>query len=142
MCPSFTITTNEVKKATSKRKHSKKSGKAKVSIPRVDDSKKVKEEIAELEAKKSQVGGGWRGFLQKAGINKEIYNKKKFLGAREGLKNINAATEQINARLKLEEARGKLGELQKKSQVSFEGLGGFGSGGTTKKQVKYEDLFK
>jgi len=140
--PSFTITTNEVKKATSKKKYHKKSGKAKVSVPRVDDSKKVQEEIKELETKKGQIGGGWRGFLGKASINKQIYEKKKFLGAREGLRNVRAETERIEARLKLEDARSKLGELRKKSQVSFEGLSGFGGNSGQKKQVKFEDLFK
>ena len=138
--PSFTITTNEPKKSSSKKKQ-KRAIKKVTAIPK-DDSKKVKEEIAGLEAKKSKVGGGWRGFLAKASLNKQIHEKRKFLGAREGLKNVKAETERIEARLKLEEARGKLGELQKKRQVSFEGLSGFGGQGTQRKQVKFEDLFK
>lgn len=136
---SFTINIDDKGKTKAKSKKKAKRAIKKTQTISKDDTKKVKAEISELEAKRSRVVGGWRGILQKASINKAINDKRKFLNAKEGLRAIRAETERVEARLKLEEARGKLSDLHKKRQVNFEGFGGFGS--SPKKEIRFEDLY-
>ena len=138
--PSFTITSNEDKKSSSsKKKHHKKSENK--SKPReADYSGQVKKEIAELEQKKAQQGGGFRGFLRKAAINKQIHNKQQFLGAKEQLRNAEVATKATNATTALHEARARLAEARKKSSVNFDTIGF--SVPVAKKTLTFDDLYK
>lgn len=101
-------------------------------------SEEVKGEISELEKRKQNVGKGVKGFLRKAAINREIYEKKKYLTASERTKIMSRQTEMTKKAIELEEARQKLGELNKKQQVSFDSLGGINTGF---KSININDLY-
>ena len=138
--PSFTITTNNEKKKGTSRKKKHKTKQRKTSTPTtIDFSSKVKDEIKDLQERKAKIGGGFRGTLQKAQINKAIYDKQKYLKSRQQERNLGAATQSIRKRIEFERARGELRDIQKKSQVDFSGLGGFQS--PPKKDLRFEDLF-
>ena len=137
--PSFTITTNESKKSSGKKHHHKKS--AKKSEPKEKDyGVSVKKEIAELETKKGQQGTGFRAFLRKAAINKQIHEKRKFLNTKDQLRGIKMATEATNAQVNLQKARGELAALRQKSSVNFDNIGL----PATKKlnNITFDDLYK
>ena len=136
--PSFTITTNETKKSSGKKHHKKSENKTK--SKERDYSGSVKKEIAALERAKAKQPSGFRGFLRKAVINKQIHDKGKFLGAKEQLRNVRAATEATNASVALHEAKARLVEVRKKSSVNFDGLGG--TLPTAKKILTFDDLYK
>jgi hypothetical protein len=104
-----------------------------------DFSPKIKDEIKELQEKKAKIGGGFRGTLQKATINRAIYDKQKYLKSRESERNLGAATQSLKKRIEFEKARGELRDIQKRNQVDFSGLGGFQS--SPKKDLKFENLF-
>jgi len=137
--PQFTISVND-KKTVTKKKKAKRTKKAIKRVVAVDDTKKVREEIGELEKRRATIGKGFKGFIQKAAISREIYGKKQFLGSKEKLKGFRAATESVKARTELEKARSELEGYRKKTQVNFEGLGGLSS--TPTKKINLEDLYK
>jgi hypothetical protein len=137
--PSFTITTNETKKTSSKKHHHKKSGKK--SEPKEKDyGVQVTKEIAELETKKGQQGTGFRAFLRKAVINKQIHEKRKFLNTKDQLRGIKVATETTNAQVNLQKARAELKALREKNSVNFDNIGL----PATKKitNITFDDLYK
>ncbi len=107
-------------------------------IKEIDLTPKVRKEIEDLQAKKALIPKGFKGFLQKASINKAINDKRRFLKSKEGERNLGAATQTLKKRIDFEKARGELHDLRKKNYVDFEGLGGIQ---TEKKQLKFEDLF-
>ena len=104
----------------------------------VDQTPKLKKEIEELQIKKKSSPKGFKGFIQKAQINKAINTKRQYIQAKEGARNLGEATKNIQARIEFEKKRGELQELREKNQVNF---GGFGFGSGPKKELKFEDLF-
>ena len=104
----------------------------------IDQTPKLREEIKALETQKLSAPKGIKGFLYKAQINKAINTKRRYIGAKEGARNLGEATKNIQARIEFERKRNELRELRKKNQVDF---GGFGFGSGPKKELKFEDLF-
>lgn len=103
----------------SKKKHKKTKSKSLPKIPKVDESKKIKEEINELETKREATKGtGFRGFAQRLAYNKAINDKKKFLKRGRKLENISQQTELVKKQVELEKQRNELRNLRKK-QVDF-----------------------
>jgi len=113
--------------------------KAKASSERQNDS--LKKEIIDLEKKRSEVPKGFKGVVQKAAINKEINERRKFMRGERNLVRMDRKNIQMKKQVAYEKTKEELLSLRKKNAVNFEDLGGtnFGSGN---KQVKYEDLFK
>jgi len=91
-------------------------------VPPFDESKKVKEEINELESKKAQAGTGVRGFLKRAAINRQIYDKRAFISAKDKLRATKQQTELGKALLEKEKVKAEFAQVRKKSQVNFDDL--------------------
>lgn len=102
------------------------------------DEDKLKREIKELEESKKDTGKGIRGALRRMAIQKKISDKGKYFGSKTKIQNIRQATQLTNEQVKLEEARARLREFRKKSEVNFEGFGY----PQQKKELKIEDIFK
>jgi len=102
----------------------------------IDQTKKVRAEIVELEGLKAKAGTGIRGFLRRAAIQKRIHDKGQFLSTKEKLGRVKQQTEFIKARTELEKAREEMKKTRKKTEVDFGGLL------APPKKIQYEDLFK
>lgn len=87
-----------------------------------DEAKKVKGEISELEERKAQTGTGVRGFLRKAAINKQIYERRQFLSAKDRLRSTKQQVELGKALVEKEKVKAELKETRKKSMVNFDDL--------------------
>jgi len=85
-------------------------------------NERTKEEIKELEAKRSNVGKGVGGFLRKMALNKQISDKRGAFVARDKLRATKAETEYGKALLEKEKVKIELNALKKKSQVNFDSL--------------------
>lgn len=85
-------------------------------------NKKVKEEIKELESKRSEIKGGFKGFIQKMSLNKQIHDKRTLVNAEDKLKKIKNQTELGRAMLEREKVKAELNQLRQKNQVSFDDL--------------------
>lgn len=99
---------------------------------------KINAEIKELEEKKKLAPKGFRGGLAKMNMTRQINERKSMLTADRRAELMDRRAKQLGSALEYEKKKSELGELRKKNQVSFEGLGGFD---TQKKQLKFEDLF-
>ena len=98
----------------------------------------LKAEITELESKKANVPKGFKGFIQKGAINKAISDRRKILRTERGSELTKQRTGQLKSQIEFQKAKSELGELRKKSQVDFGGVG-FSSG--PKKEIRFEDLY-
>ena len=85
-------------------------------------NKKIKTELNELESKRSQVKGGFKGFLQKMSLNKAIHDKRTLLNAEDKLKKVKHQTEYGKALIEREKVKVELNQLKQKSQVNFNDL--------------------
>lgn len=81
--------------------------------------KEVKEEIADLENQRNAVGTGWKGFLRKAAINKQINEKRGFLTARDRLRMVEQQNKLGRALVEKEKIKADLQTYKKKTQVNF-----------------------
>lgn len=102
--------------------------------------KELRKEISELEQKRSINQKGFKGFIQKAALNKAIKEKRAILQAHQRAESIGHQTKMLRQGIEYEKAKNELAALKKKNQVDFSGLGGFES--STPKPIKYEDIFK
>lgn len=108
--------------------------------PEEDLTPKLKEEIKQLQEKKALQPKGFHGFLAKARINKAIYDKSKYIRAKEGSINLREATTNLGHRIEFEKKKNELAELRKKNEVNFNSI--FGSTPQVqRKELKFEDLF-
>ena len=98
----------------------------------------LKAEITELESKKALAPKGFKGFIQKAAINKAISERRQILRTERGSELMKQKTGRLKSQIEFQKSKNELQELQKKSQVDF---GGFGLGLEQKKQLKLEDLY-
>jgi hypothetical protein len=109
-------------------------------VPKEEDlTPKLKEEIKELQEKKALQPKGFHGFLSKARINKAIYDKSKYIRAKEGSRNLREATVNLGHRIEFEKKRNELVELRKRNEVNFNSFGL--APRTQRKELKFEDLF-
>lgn len=123
---------DEKKPAVKKAK--KKTVKRKVAAP--DYTKKVREEIAQLETLKGQAGTGVRGVLRRMSLQKKISDRKQILSTKEKMGRVKQQTEFVKARVDFEKAKGELKETRKKQQVDFGGLF------APPKKINIDDIFK
>ena len=123
---------DEKKPAVKKAK--KKTAKKKAAAP--DYTKKVREEIAQLEALKGTAGKGVRGVLRRMSLQKKISDRRQFLSTKEKMGRVRQQTEFVKARVDFEKAKGELKETRKKQQVDFGGLL------APPKKIGLDDIFK
>lgn len=97
------------------------------STPKTDYTKGVKEEISALENLKSKSGKGFRGFLNRASLNKQISEKRKILSVSERKKIIDQKNELGKSLVERERIKAELSK--QKSQVNF-------------KPITFDDLYK
>lgn len=109
--------------------------------PKDYEVKKVGEEIKELETSREQAGKGFRGFLRRAAINRRINDKRGYIVAKDRLRSVTQQNQLGRALLEKEKTKIELNNLRKKSQVSFDGLGGDGLF-VSKKNIGYDDIFR
>ena len=122
-----------------KKKHHVKIRKVlKAAEPKENLKESFKKEIAELEAKKANQPKGIRGFLGKLSINKQISDRRNYLGMERKIQVARKQVEFMKAKTELENERAKLKEMNEKRQVNFDGLGGILP---QKKTLKIEDLY-
>ena len=90
--------------------------------PRSDEIKEARTDIEKLEAKRATIGKGWKGFLAKAALNKQISEKRGVISARDQLRTTKAQTELGKALLEKEKVKLEFQALKKKSSVNFDDL--------------------
>lgn len=81
--------------------------------------KKVKQEISQLEEKKSKLGGGFINFFRKGAINKEINERKSILSTQ---KRISLEKQNVSlgrTLLEKEKIKNQLKKAKQQSQVNF-----------------------
>lgn len=106
----------------------------------VDQTPAIKDEIKVLQEKKALIPKGFKGFLQKAQINKAINTKSQYIRAKESSRNLKEATIKLGNQIEYEKKKNELAELRKKNQVNFNSFG-FEQPKTQRKELKFEDLF-
>ncbi|MFX1312070.1 MAG: hypothetical protein ACFFHD_05615 [Promethearchaeota archaeon] len=99
----------------------------------------IKKEIQTLEEKKVNVPKGLRGILQKAAINKAIYERKKFLNVERKTQMTKAQVKAIKSNLELEQEKEKLKAIRNRNKVNFSDISE--SPKDEKRSVKFDDLF-
>jgi hypothetical protein len=100
----------------------------------------IREDIKALQEKKALAPKGFKGFLYKAQINKQINDKGKYIKAKEGARNLQQETIKLGHQIEYEKKKNELQELRKKNEVNFNSFG-FGSPNAPRKELKFEDLF-
>lgn len=105
----------------------------------IDQTPKLRKEIKALQEKKALAPKGFKGFLQKAQINKAIYDKSQYIRAKEGSRNLKEATIKLGNQIEFEKKKNELQELRKKNQVNFNSFGFVAK--PQRKELKFEDLF-
>jgi hypothetical protein len=96
-------------------------------------------DIEDLQAKKALAPKGFKGFLQKAQINKQINDKSKYIKSKEGARNLKEETIKLGHQIEYEKKKNELQELRKKNEVNFNSFGL--APRTPRKELKFEDLF-
>lgn len=117
------------------KKHKKKIDKL-MAIPK-DDSEKISDEITKLEKRKGSVEKGWKGILQRALINKQINERRKYLNTKRNIKGIKQTTNLIRERIELEKAREELKQVRDRNKVNFDPF----INQSNQKQLRIEDLY-
>jgi len=102
-----------------------------------ESQKGLKKEITELEEKKKASPKGFKGFIQKASINRAINQRRAILGSAKQAELVKIKTSVVKAHVELQENQNKLQELRKRNQVDFSGINSL----SPAKQIKLEDLY-
>lgn len=100
-----------------------------------EKKEEVQKDILALEEKRKITPKGFKGFIQKAQINKAISERRALLRTAKGAELTKIRTSAVESQVKLQEAQNKLQILRKANQVDF---GGYG---TAKKDLKLSDLY-
>lgn len=83
---------------------------------------KVKLDIQSLEKKRSATPSGFKGFVQRLAINRQINDKAAVIRARDRLQRVSRENKVGKELIEREKIKAELGDYRKKTAVSFESL--------------------
>lgn len=98
---------------------------------------KIKTELKALQEQKQSVPSGFKGFFIKAGINKQINERRKVLTAGLREQQAKALTKQVRTQTELEKAKLELKEVKAKNRIDFDVFGDKQGS----KAIKTQDIF-
>lgn len=103
-----------------------------------EKQEEVKEDIKKLKEQRDLTPKGFKGFIRKAAINKQINERSQILRQARQTELAKVQTSKVKSLVELEEQKLRLQGLRKANQVDFTGLG---VNSEPRKSLRIEDLY-